>query len=127
MVSVRPATAADIAAYYGRPQRQTMRAVAIVKEGVMVGIIGLARLPGRLILFSESKPELGEDIRSFAVRRATIEMAKLGVRSKSPLYAVKERGSDVLERLGFEQVSEDLYRWPSSRLSPHTQQQQAQP
>lgn len=111
MVTVRPATAADILEYYGEPQRYTIQGVVIIKAGAAVGIIGIAQLPGRRILFSESKPELGEDIRSFAVRRAVIEIIKAATVSKSPLFSVKEQGSDVLERLGFERVSEDLYRW----------------
>lgn len=110
MVTVRPATAEDIIAYYGEPARQTMQAVMIEKAGQPVGIIGLVHMPGRKVLFSEYKPELGDDIGNFAVRRAVIQMARLAAASCVPIYSVKEENSDVILRLGFEQVAGDLYQ-----------------
>ena len=127
MVTVRPAASADVLAYYGEPSRHTMQAVMLEKGGELVGIIGVATLPGRRVLFSEYKPELGDDIRSFAVRRAAIEMTRLAISSKLPVFSVKEEESDVLERLGFERVSGDLYQWPSSQPSPRTSKQPPPP
>lgn len=111
-VTIRAATATDITAYYGEPCQHTLQAVVIEKAGALVGIIGVVTNGRRKFLFSESKPELGADIRSFSVRRAVIEMSRLAISSKLPVFSVKERDSDVLERLGFERVSGDLYQWP---------------
>lgn len=127
MVTVRPATAADILEYYGEPCRHTMNAVVIDKAGQLVGIIGVVTRFGQKVLFSEYRPELGNDIRSFAVRRAAIEMTRLAISSKLPVFSVKEEESDVLERLGFERVSGDIYQWRSSRQQPLTSRPPALP
>lgn len=127
MVKVRPATAADILAYYGEPCRHTMHAVVLEKSGLLVGIIGVFDRHGHKMVFSEYRPELGADIRSFAVRRAAVAMVRLAIASKLPVFSVKEEESDVLERLGFERVSGDLYKWPSSPPPRLTSQPQAQP
>lgn len=113
MVTIRPATAADITAFYGSPRRQTVEAVMVIKQGQAVGIIGLVLEPHRLVLFADERPELGDDIRAFAVRRAILAMLRRALRSKLPLFSVKAPDSDVLPRLGFERVFGDLYRWPS--------------
>lgn len=113
MVSVRPATAADIAEFYGAPRRETVQAVMVMKAGAAVGIIGLKHEPGRLFLFADQRPELGADIGSFAVRRAVLAMVQRALRSKLPLFSVRDPDSDVLPRLGFERVCGNLYQWPS--------------
>lgn len=113
MVTVRPATAADIADYYGEPRRETVQAVMVMKAGAAVGVIGLKHEPGRLILFADQRPELGEDVGAFAVRRAILQMVRTALRSKLPLFSVREPDSDVLPRLGFERVCGNLYQWPS--------------
>jgi hypothetical protein len=112
MVTTRPATATDIADFYGAPRRETVQAVMVIKEGKAVGIIGLKHEPGRLILFADARPELGDDIRSFAVRRAILQVLRTALRSKLPLFSVREPDSDVLPRLGFQRVCGDLYQWP---------------
>ncbi len=112
-VTIRPATATDITTFYGSPRRETVEAVMVIKADTPVGIIGLKYEPGRLILFADHRPELGDDIRSFAVRRAVLDMVRRARRSKLPLFSVKEPDSDVLPRLGFERVCGDLYQWPS--------------
>lgn len=112
-ITIRPATATDIAEFYGEPRRETVQAVMVIKEGAIVGIIGLKHEPGRLILFADERPELGDDVRSFTVRRAVLTMVRRGLRSKLPLFSVKAPDSDVLPRLGFERVCGNLYQWPS--------------
>lgn len=109
-IEIRPATAADIAAYYGKPCRDTIEAVMVMRGDAAVGVIGLKHEPGRRILFADAHPDLGTDVGSFAVRRAIVEMVRRGLRSKLPLFSVKEPDSDVLPRLGFERVRGDLYQ-----------------
>ena len=112
-VTTRPATAADITDFYGSPQRDTLEAVVVEKAGKAVAIIGLKHEPGRRILFSDLRPELGDDIRSFTFLRAVLTLVRRAVRSRLPLFSVKEPDSDVLPRLGFERVCGNLYQWPS--------------
>lgn len=112
-IAIRPATATDIAEFYGGARRETVEAVAVVKDGAVVGIIGLKHEPGRRLLFADGRPELGDDIRSFAVRRAIFRMLDQGLRSKLPLFSVRAPDSDLLPRLGFEPICGDLYKWPN--------------
>lgn len=112
MISWRYATAADIDRFYeGRP-RETMRAVAIILDDEPVGIIGLAKEPDRDRLFSEYKPELEPHIRRIAVLRAIKAVMAWVEASKIPVYAISE-GTGILERLGFKQVSGEIYTWHS--------------
>jgi hypothetical protein len=111
MIHSRPASAADIAAYYGQPARYTMRATAILRDETIVGLVGLATIGLQRAFFSESKPELGADVKSFCVRRAVMEMAKAAKASVMPVVAVADGDSDVLARLGFTHVGYGVYAW----------------
>lgn len=97
--------------FYGELPRQTVRAVVILLDGEPAGLIGLARESGCEKFFSEAKSEL--DLRRFEVLR-TIKLAMSLVKSsKCDVYAVREEGTDILLRLGFEHVEDDIYKWPS--------------
>ena len=56
---IRPATAADLAAYYGEPPRRTMRAWVAVLDGKPIAVAGVAYEAGKPhYLFSEMRPEM---------------------------------------------------------------------
>lgn len=55
---LRPATAKDIAAFYGKPPRETVRAIVAELNGEPVGIAGIAHKNGCLVLFCDLKPEM---------------------------------------------------------------------
>lgn len=75
------------------------------------GVIGLARGSGCEKLFSEYKPEM--HLHRFEVLRAIKLAMTLVESSKCDVYAVREEGTDILLRLGFEHVEDDIYKWPS--------------
>jgi hypothetical protein len=112
-LTYRFATESDLRQFYGELPRQTVRAVVILLDNEPAGIIGLARESGCEKLFSEYKPEMQPHLRRFEVLRA-IKLAMTLVESaKCDVYAVRDEGTDILLRLGFEHVEDDIYKWPS--------------
>lgn len=112
MLTWTHATAADIDAYYdGRP-RETMRAICIKLDGVPVAIIGLAKEATRDRAFSEYRPAMQPYLRSITVGRAIMAFVKWLHESRVPVYAISE-GTGLLERIGFQQVSGEIYEWPN--------------
>jgi hypothetical protein len=111
-LTYRFATAADLTRFYGELPRQTIRAVVVLLNGEPAGVIGLARDGGCAKFFSEYRPEIEPHLRRFEILRA-IKLAMTLVKSSSTeVYAVREEGTNVLLRLGFEHVEDDIYRWP---------------
>ena len=111
-LTYRFATAADIVRFYGEPQRQTTRAVIVLLDDEPVGIVGIAHEGRAAKLFSESKPELQPHMRRFPVLRAIKQAMRIVRECGRQVYAVREEGTDTLERLGFVPVTEEVYLWP---------------
>lgn len=76
-------------------------------------VVGLAYRPHCVLLFADYKPEAWEFRHSMTVLRAIKKVMTLVTQCKRPVYSVRQEGTDLLDRLGFVPVSEDLYRWPS--------------
>jgi hypothetical protein len=117
-LTYRFATESDLRRFYGELPRQTIRAVVVLLNDEPAGVIGLARDVGCERLFSNSKPAL--DLRRFEVLRAIKLAMTLVESSRCDVYAVREEGTDILLRLGFEHVEDDIYKWPSFQQRSHT-------
>lgn len=76
--------------------------------------MGLANRRDHATLFADFKMEGYEMRKSFAVLRAIKQTMQMVKESKRQVYSVKQEGTDLLDRMGFEQLSDDLYRWPTS-------------
>lgn len=111
-LTYRFATETDLRRFYGELPRQTIRAVVVLLNNEPAAVIGLARDAGVAKLFSEHKPEMQQHLRRFEVLRAIVLAMSLVRSSRSDVYAVREEGTDVLLRLGFEHVEGDIYKWP---------------
>lgn len=57
---IRPATKADIEAYYGTLPPQTIRAWVGEKDGKMMGIGGYSLAKGAVIVFTDHRPEISK-------------------------------------------------------------------
>lgn len=114
---LRPATEADLVAFYGRPPRSTIRAIVAEHQGRILGVAGLMRTANGMLAVSE----ISEEMRShrLTIMRAGKAIADMAKRSPVPVYAVasdKEANSAAfLERLGFVCISESreggLFQW----------------
>lgn len=77
-------------------------------------VIGLANRRDCAAFFSDYKPEAHEFRHSMTVLRAIKQAMKMVKESKRKVYSVRQEGTDLLDRLGFLQIADDLYRWPTS-------------
>jgi hypothetical protein len=116
----RPATQDDIAAYFGEPQRVTVKAIVATLDGVPAGVIGIARQGKTARLFSEFRPEVRPYLKSMTALRAIKAMSESVKQSRLPVYAmVQEDEPDsprILERLGFvpHELHTGVYVWRDS-------------
>lgn len=109
-VAWRPATAADIRAFYGQPVAQTLRAVVITVDGEPAGLIGLAADGPDQKFFSEEKPVLEQHRGSMAVLRALKHV--MGWVARCPqLVVAYSKNRCLLVRLGFTHVEGDVFVW----------------
>lgn len=114
-ISYRYANAADFIRFYGVPQPWTARAVVILLADEPVALIGLSYGLDCATMFSEAKPQIEPYKRSMTVLRAIKMAMRLANTCGRDVYAVKQEGATVLERIGFEQYDGEIYKWQSSR------------
>jgi hypothetical protein len=112
-LTYRFATAADLRRFYGEQPSETIQAMVVLNNDEPQIVMGLAYRKDCVLLFSDYKPEAWEFRSSTVVGRAIKKIMTLVSQCKRPVYSVRQEGSDLLDRLGFVPVSEDLYRWPS--------------
>lgn len=126
MIEVRPATAADVRAYYEGEAPATLRAWVAVLDGEVVGIAGIAygglsRSRPAPEAFSEFKPALAPHLGSAAVRRGIRRVVKM-IRQTRPrpiaIASPDHPGAPaLLKRLGAVRIGTceqgDVYQWPN--------------
>lgn len=98
----------------------TSRAVVVLLDDVPVAMIGLAYGLDCATMFSDMKTELEPHIRRFPVLRAIKMAMSLADSCGRDVYAVRQEGTNILPRLGFEHYDGDIYKWHSSRQRSHT-------
>ena len=106
------ATSRDIDAFYQDRPRETLRAVVVRMDGEPVCLIGLAKDVDYDKVFSEYKPVLEPYLKSITVMRALKQFMKWVESSQVPVYAMSVTDSGILDKLGFEHISGELYQWP---------------
>lgn len=107
-----PATAAMLVQFYGAPPSRSMIAFAGLADGVLLAIFGLYYDTGRMVLFSDIRPEA----RRFKKRlvEGAFRVMALAREKAVPVYAVADcvDGSvRLLERLGFKPQPGGVYVW----------------
>lgn len=114
MTRVRYATPADILAFYGEAPRPSMQAVVLEVDGAVLGVGGLYTEAGRIIGFSDFKPEAANY--KLSIIRGAKMILELMRKKRRPIYAVRDESIDTapgfLAYLGFEQDG-DYYVWHS--------------
>jgi hypothetical protein len=115
-ITARPATAEDIDRYYGSRPRQTLRALVVLMDDDVKGVVGIARHADHARFFSEFREELRPHLRTLPVMRAIKRVQQFVAASVLPVYAIAEESEKdsarILTRLGFVHHSENIYQWP---------------
>ncbi len=112
---LRPASKADVEAYYGHPLEHTMRGYVVMLDGKPVALGGIIYRFGMLCAFSEMK----EEFRPYKVSIVKFSRKIEGLFNGVPGVAVanpREPGSErLLRRLGFKHVGScdegEVYHW----------------
>lgn len=106
---IRPATAADLVAYYGGPLPWTVRAWVADLGGDILGVVGMRPVYGATLVFSDIR----EDMRRYPVliyRVARWAMEKAAERGL-PVMCLEDRQEETapafLTRLGWELAAEN--------------------
>lgn len=98
----------------------TSRAVVVLLDDEPVAMIGLAYGLDCATMFSNSKPQLEPHKRRMPVLRAIKMAMRLADTCGRDVYAVRQEGTDILPRIGFEHFDGDIYKWHSSRQRSRT-------
>jgi hypothetical protein len=112
-ILTRTATAEDIKAYFGAPQRGTMRAIAVEMDGEVAAIVGVVREGPVGKYFTDISPELQPHLRSITILRAIKASMELVKQYRGPVLAIAEsvEGCMTLNRLGFTHLDGAYYQW----------------
>jgi len=105
----RPAVAADLERFYGRPSPYSVRARVLEMDGEVVGVAGYYLIGGAALMFSDSKADLPK---MTIWREAKAMMATM----KLPAICVAtETSGPFLERLGWARIggyeANEVYSW----------------
>lgn len=93
----------------------TVRAVVVLVDDEPAAVIGLALGIDCATLYSDVKPALEPHLRRLPVLRALKLSMKLVKQCGRDVYAIRQSGTDLLPRLGFEHLEGEVYVWLGSR------------
>jgi len=113
MTEIVPATPELLSSYYGSPPARSQRAVAVVKDGSVIGVGGVYADGDRQVMFSDMTDELRRDKRALIMGMRAV--MKLAARRALPVVAEADaeiEGSEkLLEHMGFEHIGQRIYAW----------------
>lgn len=112
-LSWRYARASDIDRFYGRRPGTTLNAVVVAMDAAPVCVIGVSCEGDTGLFFSDEKPEFEAHRGRIPTLRALKAAMRLVEDYPLPVYARSEtiEGKRLLDRLGFQEVASDIYRW----------------
>ena len=117
MTEIMPATAEMIRALHKELPR-TVRAIAAVEDGRVLGIAGLYPQDGYLVLFGAVAPETRAEMcrHKRTLLRIVWEVLGMALRRRTPVVAMADpdiEGSErLLLHLGFMPQNDGSYKWP---------------
>ena|SRR5688572_18600318 len=116
MSELRWATPEDIDAFYGKRPPQTVRALVLEIDGIVMGIGGLTSEVGQVVAFIDLKPEAKKYKKSL-VRALWTGYEKLMRGNKVPIIAVADpnepTAEGLLKHFGFEHMENGVFKWRS--------------
>ncbi len=109
---VRPATLADMQAFYGDAPF-TLRAYVAEMDGTVEGVIGVKRDIDHGLYFSDFSEKLRPYLRSMVILRAIKSSLELVRGYRGPVYTIASdaEACRLLNRLGFAHIFGEWYAW----------------
>ncbi len=119
MLTVRPATPADVKGLHPGAEGTSYRAWGCELDGETVGVIGLALTRPRACLFAGIDPALRPHLKSMPVLRLVKRVETLIHERGLPVYAIRDRNEPksaaILTRLQFEYCADhegdEVWEW----------------
>jgi hypothetical protein len=117
MAEIVPATQAMIDKLYGKPIPRTARAIAVVEGGEVLGVGGVYVEGGRQVVFAGMTDAARSDLRKHTkvLLRAARDVMDIAAQRRLQIFALADpqvpKSREFLEHLGFEQYSEDTFRY----------------
>jgi hypothetical protein len=110
-----PATAEQLQAFRGQELERSVRAVAAVRDGQVLGVAGIYPGQAGWVMFAELSDDVRRDKR--LVIRGYRAVQDLARRRPMPVVAIADPeipGSDILlEHMGFQRVAPEVFLWHS--------------
>ncbi len=110
---IYPATAHDIESFFGYKPKLRTRAIIASIDGDLVAIAGLHYMSQAVVAFSDMKDSMRPH-KKFILKTAMalVDMIRHERRTVVAL-AEFESSHALLLRLGFEHVTDEVYKWPN--------------
>ena len=117
MVSLRPATQADILAVIGKPLPHTVMAFVGEEQGRVLGLGAMYVTDGTWVLICA----IAQDVRPLVHKHAKAmlvgarRLLALAAQTRLPVRTVADtrhpRAIELIEHLGFRHIEKDVYEW----------------
>lgn len=90
-----------------------MRAIVVVMDGKLVGMLGVVREREIGKYFTDHRPELQPHLRSITIMRAVKASLRFADQYRGPVIAIAEHAEScrLLHRLGFTHLQGAYYGW----------------
>ena len=110
---IRPASAQDILSFYGHAPSCRTKAIIVLIDNKPMGIAGLQYRNIGIVAFSDMKDEMRPYKK--AILKTARALAELVSRQRRRVFAIAELPTSpaILERIGFERVTDEVYQWVS--------------
>lgn len=112
MIELIPATADILARFYGKPVTRSMRAIAAVRDGDVLGVAGVFVDESRQVVFSSISEELKAHPRLIVrAYRIVLAMAReSALQAHAVCDPAETTARHFLEHIGFQKVNGDTYQ-----------------
>lgn len=114
---LRNITAEDYEALYGERPKVSIRGVAAELDGKVIGVAGIAYLPGQIMVFSDIRDELKQYpvFLMKAGRRFAKMLNKYGRYAVATACPKEKNSAEFLKHIGFTKIGstsdEEVYQW----------------
>jgi len=110
LIEIVPATAEHVLALYSEPPGRTLRAVAAVDGGRVLGVAGTYKDGDNTIVFAKMTDELRADKRAIVAGYRKV-MRLFGRRVFAVCDTTIPAAAGFLEHMGFQQMEGEVYVW----------------
>lgn len=111
MTEIRWATPEDIIAFYGRPHECSLQVIAVIEDGVPIGLGGVYYQGHNCVAFSETKKDIPPRLIIKGLRMFRDMLGKKPCRIIATPHPELRTAPGFLKHCGFVPLHDDIYQY----------------